>query len=328
MSTRVSVAAEAGLLSITLDRPEAINALSLDMIEAIDRALDVADDSITAVALDGIGERGFCAGGDVRQLWADVSAADLDAPRRYFHAEYALNARIAEFPKLIVAFMHGATMGGGVGLAGHSGLRIVGESSKVAMPETKIGFTPDVGGSWLLGRAPGRLGERLGLHGQVMGAAEAIEAGFADCFVPEAHWPAVRQTLAEAAATGAGQIELTRALSAYAQVPAPANFGLPRELIDEVYALPTASDIITALDEADPAGAAELRALSPTALEVTLRSIRSARELTLREALEQEQRLAEWFFTQAGDTIEGIRALLVDKDKAPRWQALRADLPI
>lgn len=321
------VSQRSGILDIELNRPAAINALSLDMILGIDAALDVAlaDDTIQAVVFSGAGERGFCAGGDVRQLYLDVTAGDHEAPRRYFQAEYAMNARIDEFPKPVIALMHGACMGGGVGLAGHSSIRVVTDSTKVAMPETKIGFTPDVGGSWLLGRAPGRLGERLGLHGQVMGPAEAIEAGFADCYVPADRWLQLKDVIADAAARGA---DIGRAVHALAADPGPADFGLGRDRIDEVYSAPTVPDIHRALSSIDPSAAAELDALSPTALEVTLRSVRSARSLTLRQALAQEQRLAEWFFTQRTDALEGIRALLVDKDKSPRWPALANELPL
>lgn len=327
MSEYIRVSSAGGVLRIELARPEAINALSLEMIQAIDAALDLAEANpeIQAVLLSGEGERGFCAGGDVRQLYVDITAGDLSAPRRYFHTEYALNARIAEFGVPIIALMHGACMGGGVGLAGHSQIRVVDESSLVAMPETKIGFTPDVGGSWLLGRAPGRLGERLGLHGQVMHAAEAIEAGFADVFVPRERWAELDAAIVAAAESGA---DIAEAVRGFASQPPAADFGLSRAEIDEIYALGSAADIIAALHLVAPEQAAELRALSPTALEVTLRSVRSARSLSLREALDQEQRLAEWFFTERGDSLEGIRALLVDKDKSPNWPPLATTFPI
>lgn len=324
--SRVVVRHESGVTTIELNRPEAINALDLGMIRDIDAALDAvdADPTSRAVIFCGAGERGFCAGGDVRQLYFDVSAGDLDAPRRYFQTEYALNARIDEFPQPIVALMHGACMGGGVGLAGHASLRIVTDESKIAMPETKIGFTPDVGGSWLLGQAPGCLGERLGLHGQVMGPAEAIAAGFADFFVPANRWHELPRRITEGAQDG----DILSAVTELSDDPGTPAFGLDTETIDEVYSLPTVREIRDALSEIDPAGALELDALSPTALEVTLRSVRAARAMTLRQALAQEQMLAEWFFTQRRDTLEGIRALLVDKDKSPTWPEIAREFPI
>ena len=324
---RVRVHSDGSVVRIELNRPEAINALSLDMVHSVDVALDLAesDPSIRAVVLAGAGERGFCAGGDVRQLYVDVSSGDLDAPREYFGAEYALNARIAEFAIPIVALMHGACMGGGVGLAGHASIRLVTDGSNVAMPETKIGFTPDVGGSWLLARSPGRLGERLGLHGQIMGPAEAIAAGFADLYIPAERGAQVPGAVSSAAIAGR---DIVSAVAALAADPGQPDFGMSRADIDATYSLESVAEIISALRHLDPNGAAALERLSPTALEVTLRSVRSARTLSLREALGQEQILAEWFFTQRTDTLEGIRAVLVDKDHAPVWPPRAEDFPI
>lgn len=324
---QVRVQQRSGVLHIELNRPEAINALNAAMIAAIGSALTRAeqDDSVRAVLFSGAGDRGFCAGGDVRSLAVAVQSGQRSAPREYFAAEYALNLRIAEFRKPTIAWMHGACMGGGVGLAGHSRIRLVTDSSRVAMPETKIGFTPDVGGSWLLGRAPGRLGERLGLHGQVMAAAEAIAAGFADHYVAE---PA-RDDLFEALFEPGLRVEdIPDLLSELVRPTAPPDFGLREGEIDEIYSGSSAASIIAALAGRFPDAAAELERLSPTALEVTLRSVRSARSLTLAEALEQEQRLAEWFFTERTDSVEGIRALLIDKDHAPVWPPLAERFPI
>lgn len=316
-----------GAMTITLNRPEAINALSVDMIRQLAVAFDQAeaDRDVRAVVLTATGERGFCAGGDVRQVYFDVTSGQGEVAADFFEVEYALNARIAEFSKPVVALMAGVCMGGGVGLAGHASIRIVTDSSRVAMPETKIGFTPDVGGSWLLGHAPGRLGERLALHGQTMGPGEAIVAGFADVYVPAAAWD---DMVAAVQAAIAADRELTAVLREFT-APAPAAaFGLPGFEIDRIYSGATVEDIITALDEVAPDDANELRALSPTSLEVTLRSVRAARTMSLREALAQEFTLVSWFLTERGDTIEGIRALLVDKDKSPVWPPLAERLPI
>lgn len=324
---RIRVSIEPGLMHIELNRPEAINALTGEMLAAIDSALDIAEASneIAAVVFSGAGERGFCAGGDVRQLALEVASGDDTAPRRYFEHEYALNARIAAFEKSTVALMRGVCMGGGVGLAGHSRIRVVSPSSRVAMPETKIGFTPDVGGSWLLGRAPGRLGERLGLHGWVMGPAEAIEAGFADLMLADESWDLLWAALRTAVAHAR---DIRAELSAVCREPGQAEFGLDRAAIDQVYALESVPEIIAALRRLDPSAAAELEQLSPTSLAVTLRSIRSARDMTLPDALAQELRLAEWFFTSTPDAREGIRALLIDKDRSPNWAPLAESLPI
>src|SRR5690606_2706542 len=158
------------------------------MVEALSAALDRWEDDaeVDIVLLDGSGDRGFCAGGDVRGLYDQITGGNPEATGVFFRAEYALNARIAEYPKPIVVLADGITMGGGIGLAGHAAVRVVTERSKLAMPETRIGFAPDVGGTWLLGRAPGRIGEYLGLTGATMDAADAIYAGFADHLVPSA----------------------------------------------------------------------------------------------------------------------------------------------
>ena len=160
LEQKVLARASGSLGRLTLNRPRSINALDLDMIRSLATALDAweRDTDIDLVLLDGSGERGLCAGGDVRGLYERTVAGAADESAVFFREEYALNARIAEYPKPFVAFADGITMGGGIGLAGHAAIRIVTERSKLAMPETRIGFTPDVGGSWLLGRAPGRLG--------------------------------------------------------------------------------------------------------------------------------------------------------------------------
>ncbi len=194
---KVLVRASGSLGRLTLNRPRSINALDLDMIRSLSAALDdwEHDTDIDTVLLDGAGERGLCAGGDVRGLYERTIDGAAEESAVFFREEYALNARIAEYPKPFVAFADGITMGGGIGLAGHAPLRIVTERSQLAMPETRIGFTPDVGGTWLLSRAPGRLGEYLGLTGQVMDASDAIYAGFADHFVPSAHLDGLREAL-------------------------------------------------------------------------------------------------------------------------------------
>ena len=194
---RVLVRAYGGLGHLTLNRPRAINALDLGMIRDLAAALDAweHDTDVELVLLDGAGERGLCAGGDVRGLARADPRGSPEDDRAFFRDEYALNARIAEYPKPIVAFADGITMGGGIGLAGHAAIRIVTERSKLAMPETRIGFTPDVGGTWLLAHAPGRLGEYLGLTGAVMDASDAIYAGFADHFVPSENLDGLRDAL-------------------------------------------------------------------------------------------------------------------------------------
>src|SRR5271169_5726793 len=181
---------------IRLNRPKAINALTLDMSLAIDAALDrfEADPAVALVLLEGAGERGLCAGGDIRGLY-ESSRAGGDLGKVFWRQEYAMNARIAVFPKPYVAFMDGIVMGGGVGLSAHGAHRVVTERTKLAMPEVGLGFFPDVGGTWLLSHSPGEIGTYFGLIGQTMNGPDAIHAGFADAVVPSAKLGALREAL-------------------------------------------------------------------------------------------------------------------------------------
>lgn len=322
---------DGGLGRLTLNRPRAINALDFDMIRQLSAALDAweHDSEVDVVLLDGAGERGLCAGGDVRGLAAQVTSGRAAEAAVFFREEYALNARIAEYPKTVVAFADGITMGGGIGLAGHAAIRIVTERSQLAMPETRIGFTPDVGGTWLLAHAPGRLGEYLGLTGTTMDASDAIYAGFADHFVPSESLDALRDALE----TRADPSSPTELVLLFDETPPSSKLERARAWIDDAFAADTVPDIIQRLrarPEAKAAATADLlEELSPTGLAVTLASVRRSRELAgLRDALAQEYGLVMWFATTQPDLAEGIRAQLIDKDRSPRWQpATLAELP-
>jgi len=327
---RVLVRAYGGLGHLTLNRPRAINALDLGMIGELSAALDAweHDTDVEIVVLDGAGDRGLCAGGDVRGLAERVVAGRADDTAHFFRDEYALNARIAEYPKPIVALADGITMGGGIGLAGHAAIRIVTERSKLAMPETRIGFTPDVGGTWLLAHAPGRLGEYLGLTGAVMDGSDAIYAGFADHFVPSDRLEALR----DAFETRADPSSPTELVLLFDETPETSRLHAAREWIDDAFAAETVPEIVERLrarPEAEAAATADLLGeLSPTGLAVTLASVRRSRELPgLRDALLQEYGLVMWFAVTQPDLAEGIRAQVIDKDRSPRWQpATIADL--
>lgn len=330
-TSRVIVARDSSVGHLTLDRPEAINALDLGMIDALAGALDEweHDPDIQIVLLDGAGERGLCAGGDVRGLYDQIVAGRTADTATFFRAEYALNARIAEYPKPVVAFADGITMGGGIGLAGHAAVRVVTERSKLAMPETRIGFTPDVGGTWLLGRAPGRTGEYLALTGATMDAADAIYAGFADHLVPSERLG----DLHDALVTRADPQTPTELVLLFDETASPSALERARPWIDDAFSAPTVREIVDRLRARPEPEAAEtadtLGALSPTALAVALAAVRSARELPgLRATLAQEFALVEWFATTQPDLVEGIRAQLVDKDRSPSWHpATIDDLP-
>ncbi|WP_307041438.1 enoyl-CoA hydratase/isomerase family protein [Agromyces ramosus] len=341
MSEHISASVADGVGHVTLDRPQALNALSYEMIRELTDVFDAwRDDSeVGLVVIDGAGERGFCAGGDIRELYGYATNGNAHEARAFFRAEYRLDAAIARYPKPVVAIMDGITMGGGIGLAGHASIRIVTERSRVAMPETRIGFTPDVGGSWLLAKAPGELGVHLALNSRTMDAADALHAGFADAFVPSENLPHLLQALAERADPGSP----AEIVMLFDETPGPSALALARDWVDACYSAPTVHGIIERLrafadgradasasafpkHPLDPAASAyaaaaadELETLSPTALTVTLESVRRARTLPrLEDALEQEFRLVSWFIEQH-DLREGIRAQVIDKDRSPRW---------
>ncbi|WP_375385316.1 enoyl-CoA hydratase/isomerase family protein [uncultured Microbacterium sp.] len=329
-ASRVLARTRGALGHLTLNRPEAINALDLGMVRDLARALDAwaadSDVDVDIVVLDGAGERGFCAGGDVRGLYGQIASDDAAATAGFFLAEYALNARIAEYPKPFVVLADGITMGGGIGLAGHAAIRVVTERSKLAMPETRIGFTPDVGGTWLLGRAPGRLGEYLGLTGASMDAADAIHCGFADYFVPVAHLDGLREALQ----TRADPSSPTEIVLLFDETAGASSLEAAQGWIDDAFSADTVAEIIQRLrarPEPEAATTAELLTTSsPTALTITLEAVRRARTLPdLRAALAQEYGLVMWFAQTQPDLLEGIRAQLVDKDRNPRWQPATID---
>lgn len=301
---------------ITFARPQALNALTHAMSLAIEAALDAwrDDPAVRVVLIDAEGPRAFCAGGDIAAMYHAGRAGDFDAARRFWRDEYRMNAKIAAWPKPIVALMQGFVMGGGVGVGGHAHHRIVGETAQVAMPECGIGLVPDVGGSWLLARAPGRAGEYLGLTGARMGPGDAIWAGFADRFVPEADWPAMTRALV---ATGD--------LAAIPDHPAPASrLAEAMAALDGAFAAPTVGDIAAALGAIDTPEAGAARAViarnAPLSMAATLAIVRAARkDRDLRAAIAREFRFTARAL-QAGDFLEGVRAQVIDKDRTPRWR--------
>jgi enoyl-CoA hydratase len=316
----------AGVLGrITLNRPSAINALTLEMVRLIDGALDrfERDAGVRHVLLDGAGERGFCAGGDIIALHAAITAGDTEFPRTFWREEYRLNARIHRFPKPVVALMDGVVMGGGVGLSAHARHRLATERLAFAMPEVGIGFAPDVGGPYLLSRAPGELGTHLALTGDRMGATDSLMCGLVDRIVAVA---SIEQFVASLQERGAA--------AAVAATPPPADLPAPtlvpsRGWIDAAYAADTVEEILSRLrarPEADAQRAADTIATkSPTSLKVALRSLRQARHLsTLEDCLELELR-ASSAFLEAPDFAEGIRAAVIDKDRNPRWKPDRLE---
>ncbi|MFF0160624.1 enoyl-CoA hydratase/isomerase family protein [Streptomyces sp. NPDC005263] len=302
---------------IMLNRPRAINALNHVMVRRIGDALAAwADDpAVEAVVLTGAGERGLCAGGDIRAVHDDARDGDGAASAAFWRDEYHLNARIARYPKPYVAVMDGIVMGGGVGVSAHGSVRVVTERSRIAMPETGIGFVPDVGGTHLLALAPGELGTHLALTGAPIGAGDALWCGLADHYVPSASLGQFVGDLTE--------LSVREALDRHVRPSPEAELAGHREWIDSCYAADTVEEIVhRLLDQGDPAAketAQTLLSKSPTALKVTLAAVRRARRLgTLERVLEQEYRVSCAALTTP-DLVEGIRAQVIDKDRAPRW---------
>lgn len=305
-----------GLGHIELDRPRAVNALTLPMIRAIRQALEewAADDDVRAVLLTGAGERGLCAGGDVVALRRDALAGGTEW-LTFFREEYELNGYVAAYPKPYVAVMDGLVLGGGVGVSAHGSVRVVTERSRVGMPETTIGFAPDVGGTYLLARAPGRTGTHLALTAGTMDAGDALTAGFADHYVPADRLGDLPRVLADAEDPAAAVASLA------APVP-PSALLADRPWIDACYDADDVRVVRARLaqrpEPAARAAAEALDAKSPTSLAVALEALRRARGRTLADVLDQELTVAA-NLVRHGDFLEGVRAQLVDKDRTPRW---------
>ncbi len=303
---------------ITLNRPKALNALTYEMCLEIDAALKTwaHDDDVALILIDAEGDRAFSAGGDIAEMYETGRKGDYTYGRRFWADEYRMNARIASYPKPVVSLLQGFTMGGGVGVGCHGSHRIVGESSQIAMPECGIGLVPDVGGSFLLALAPGRLGEYLGTTGARMGPADAILVGFADLFVPEADWSALVSKLIE---TGDAQVILE-----HTSQPPEGRLAALRPEIDAHFAGETGGDILRALRHSGSPFATEaIRAFTrsaPLSVACTVEMLHRLRGApSMRRALDLEYRFT-YRAMEHGDFIEGIRAAIIDKDRNPRWR--------
>ena len=303
---------------ITLNRPDALNALTYPMILGIHAALKAwaDDDAIKLLILDASGNRAFCAGGDIVEMYETGRKGDYAYGRQFWRDEYRMNAAMFTFPKPVVSLLQGFTMGGGVGVGCHASHRVVCESSKIAMPEVSIGLIPDVGGTLLLARAPGRLGEYLGTTAERMDAGDAIHAGFADYFVPEAEWPALVVELCESGDPDA----VDRAAHAAPQ----SALAEKQAQIDDLFGGETLGDILRLLERADtPLTLSALKALNrnaPLPMASAVELIHRARTRDdIHEALGQEFRYV-WRAAEQGDFVEGIRAAIIDKDRKPIWK--------
>lgn len=310
---------EGALGHITLNRPKALNALTLEMIRSIDAALTEweHDDEVRVVLLDGAGERGFCAGGDIKALYASAQG-DASFARGYFREEYTLDHRIATYSKPVVALMDGLVMGGGVGLTGHAAHRVATDRLGLAMPEVAIGFTPDVGSTSLLTDAPGELGTHLALTGGRINAQDAVLCDLVD------HVIAVDEIEDLVEGLRMGNVGAAIISATVAEPEVEGVLEGQRSWIDACYAFDTVEEIVAALQaHPDPdaqVAAADLLTKSPTSLKVTLRGLREARALgSLAKSFALEYRLASRFL-DTPDFVEGVRAAVIDKDRAPKWQ--------
>jgi enoyl-CoA hydratase len=306
---------------IRLNRPKALNALDLPMIRAVTAALQAwrDDPHIHAVVIEGTGDRAFCAGGDIRALrqhQLDNNRAPVDA---FFAEEYALNRMIAAYPKPYVALIDGICMGGGIGVSIYGDHRVATEHAMFAMPETAIGFFPDIGATFFLPRLPGQLGTYLGLTGARVHGADAVHAGFATHFIPRAELPALSEALAQDGIT---------ALACHAAPLPECSLRHLRPTIDRIFAADTVPEILHRLQAEQSEWATKtieaLRAVSPSALAWTLRIQREGAHRTLEQCLDAEFALTHTTMAHS-DFIEGVRAMVVDKDRTPSWHPARIE---
>ena len=300
---------------VTLNRPRAVNALTAGMASAMLEQLTLwaDDDAVAAVLVRGAGDRGLCAGGDIVAIYRDMLDGG-DATADFWAEEYRLNALISGYPKPYVAFMDGLVLGGGVGISAHGSVRIVTERTRMGMPETTIGFVPDVGGTLLLSRSPGESGTHAALTGAHLSGADALFLGLADHFVPSASLAELEVAL-EAEPVDA-------AVARFVEEAPSSVLAAQQEWIDACYSSDDAEEIVRRLRTAggEAADAADtIEGKSPTAVKVALASLRRVKDLSLEEALEQEYRVGLRFLA-GPDFREGIRAQVVDKDRDPHWQ--------
>lgn len=312
----IDIRIEGKIGRITLNRPKALNALSYEMALDIERALDewANDDRVALILIDAVGDKAFCAGGDIQEMYDTASAGNYEYGRKFWRDEYRMNAKLANFPKPYIALMQGFTMGGGVGVSCHGSHRVVCENSQIAMPECGIGLVPDVGGSMLLANAPGRLGEYLGTTGTRMKAGDAIYCGFADYYIPRADWAALTQELIE---TGD-----YNAVDRMAQTSPESALQQQQPQIDTAFGGETIRDILNGLDDGEwcTAAAKALGRGCPLSIASAITLIHRVRTFSkIEPALVQEYRFT-YRSASEGDFVEGIRAAIIDKDRNPKWK--------
>jgi enoyl-CoA hydratase/carnithine racemase len=313
---------------LTLNRPAGLNAITLDMVRRLCAQLKAwaADPKVYAVVLRGAGEKAFCAGGDIRSLYDSYKSGDT-LHQDFFVEEYALDLMIHHYPKPVLALMDGFVLGGGMGLVQGADLRVVTEHSRLAMPEVAIGYFPDVGGSYFLSRIPGELGVYLGVTGVQIRAADALYCGLADWCLDSAKLGELDHKLDHLQWHDSALKDLQGVLAKLAVQQLPdAPLAALRPAIDHFFALPDIPSIVEQLQAVTVANSHEwavttanlMQTRSPLAMAVTLEMLRRGRRLPLEQCFALELHLdRQWF--ERGDLIEGVRALIIDKDKTPRW---------
>jgi len=306
---------------IVLNRPQALNALDLPMIRACTRALEAwrDDPHVHGVVIEGAGDRAFCAGGDIRALRQYELDGEHHKAETFFREEYQLNLMIATYPKPYIALIDGICMGGGIGVSVHAPYRVATERAAFAMPETAIGFFPDIGATFFLPRLPGQLGAYLGLAGVRVQGMDAVHAGLATHFAPRTDLPALSRALAE---------DGPAALGAHTATLRPFSLASERPAIDHCFGTDSMVEVARRLEAIGDAWAtqtlATLRVVSPSALCWTLESLRRGANLTLPQCQEAELALTRTTMRHP-DFAEGVRAMVVDKDRKPRWQPSRIE---
>ena len=308
---------------ITLTRPEALNAMTYDMCMAISDALAnwVNDDEVKLVIIDAEGERSFCAGGDISDLYRTGKAGDFEYGRKFWRDEYRVNAQIKNYPKPYISIMDGIVMGGGVGISAHGSHRIVTENTLFAMPECGIGLVPDVGGNFYLSHAPGHVGEYLGATGARLKAADTILAGFADIFVPEKNIAELIEALEDT-----GDLSF---MDTFIGTAEPGTIETEIDKIQQHFGKSNAAEIARSLEAAGSEwelNAAKLmRRGCPLSVTCAIEIVRHSREMkTLEDVLKLEYRFTYRSMSH-GEFIEGIRAQIIDKDRSPNWKQPRLE---
>ena len=306
---------------ITLNRPKALNALThgmcLAMIEALEAWRD--DDAVKAIVVDGAGEKGFCAGGDILKLHNSGKAGD-DQAWLFWRDEYRLNTLIHHYPKPYVALIDGITMGGGVGVSVHGSHRVAGDRTMFAMPETGIGFHPDVGGAYFLPRLAGEIGTWMGLTGARLKAPDCLAAGLATHYCPSSQYEALLEALETADLSNEDALEVL--LEEFSGDPGDSELAHTRGLIDAAFAGDSVEDIVARIEAAGDGWSAKqakiLASKSPTALKLTLACLRKGGDLSFEDVMRQDLRVSSWCLTGT-DFYEGVRAVIIDKDQSPNW---------